>query len=157
MPDETKWICCRKSGLNQGHSDLQSDALLTELFRQKHKPQPKVVSEIRNLFIRGYIAFNGEFSRTMWISSNGRARALHARGSGIDARILHVILQKTFYLQWQNNCSINSMRLNFVALNSSYFNDKGFYRIRSSLLIILYSFWSTSSYIQNDDYIKCFC
>ena len=49
------------------------------------------------------------------------------------------------------------MRLNFVALTSRYFNDKGFYNIRSSLLLIPYSFLLTSSYIQNDDYNKCFC
>ena len=32
------------------------------------------------------------------------------------------------------------MRLNFVALTSSYCNDKGFYRIRSSPLIIALQF-----------------
>ena len=33
MHDERKSICFRNQGLNQAHSDLQFDALPTELFR----------------------------------------------------------------------------------------------------------------------------
>ena len=49
--------------------------------------------------MRAFIAFDGEFHSDWGISSNGRARASHARGSGIDARILQEILRKPFYLK----------------------------------------------------------
>ena len=82
----------------------------------------------------------GKFLRHRGISSNGRARASHERGSGINARILHVFLRKYFYLHWQNNWSMNSMSLSFVALTSRFCNDKDFYRIRSSLPIVSLQF-----------------
>ena len=63
--------------------------------------EPRIILKIKNsrsyryssnsFNIRGFIKYwipTGETSRR-GISSNGRARALHVRGSGIDARILH--------------------------------------------------------------------
>ena len=47
---------------------------------------------------------------------------------------------KIFLPSVTNSCSIDSMRLNFVAPTSRFFNDKAFYRIRSSPLIISLQF-----------------
>ena len=121
-------------------------AISAELFQAQNMPCKKrftIIKCSKLIFKHIYqtcIACDGELLKPWGISSNGRARASHARGSGIDARILHVFLRKYFYLHWQNNCSMNGMSQGFVALTSSFSNDKDFYRIRSSLPIISLQF-----------------
>ena len=77
--------------------------------KKKYRNDKINVNEIKKKFLKFFFIYSILFLASFYhrgISSNGRALALHARGTGIDTRILHYIASLSFSYQIEKykNC-----------------------------------------------------